>query len=128
MAKIYFTLTGTNHYHGNGFLKRGMQLALEKEPDNAYDREAIMVKLEGLGKIGYVANSAYTVIGDSQSAGRIYDKIGKCAKAKVVLVTERGTLCRLCKKSIKNKVKTESNLLFEAGKRECVTVANDFKV
>ena len=52
-----------------------MTLQLEKEPDNQYDKEAIVVKMEGLGDIGYVANSTYTVIGESMSAGRIYDKI-----------------------------------------------------
>ncbi len=59
MSKIYFTLTGTKYYLGNGFLKRGMKLELEKEPDNDYDKEAIQVKMKGLGKIGYVANSPY---------------------------------------------------------------------
>ena len=34
------------------------------------------------------------------SAGRIYDKIGKKAKAKVVLVTEHGTICSISKKSL----------------------------
>ena len=86
MSKIYFTLTGTNHYFGKEFLKKGTKIRLEKEPDNEYDKEAIKVTYEGLGKIGYVANSSYTVLGDSMSAGRIYDKIGKKAKAKVVLV------------------------------------------
>ena len=33
------------------------------------------------------------------SAGRIYDKIGKKAKAKVVLVTDHGTICSISKKS-----------------------------
>ena len=65
-----------------------------------YDKEAIKVTYEGLGKIGYVANSSYTVIGDSMSAGRIYDKIGKKAKAKVVLVTDHGTICSISKKSL----------------------------
>ena len=50
MAKIYFTLTGTRHYFGDDFLKKGMRIELEKEPDNKYDREAIMVKVKGLGK------------------------------------------------------------------------------
>ena len=68
--------------------------------DNEYDKEAIKVIYEGLGKIGYVANSSYTVLGDSMSAGRIYDKIGKKAKAKVVLVTEHGTICSISKKSL----------------------------
>ena len=100
MSKIYFTLTGTNHYFGKEFLKKGTKIRLEKEPDNEYDKEAIKVLYEGLGKIGYVANSSYTVLGDSMSAGRIYDKIGKKAKAKVVLVTDHGTICRISKKSL----------------------------
>ena len=42
------------------------------------------------------------------SAGRIYDKIGDTAKAKVVLVTEHGTICKLSKKSLlENKKKLE---------------------
>ena len=100
MTKIYFTLTGTRHYYGSDFLKSGMKIQLEKEPDNKYDPEAIQVKLKGMGKIGYVANSPYTMIGESMSAGRIYDKIGKKAKAKVVLVTDHGTICSLSKKSL----------------------------
>ena len=47
-----------------------------------------------------MANSPYTVVGDSISAGRLYDKIGKTAEAKVVLVTEMGIICKLCKKSV----------------------------
>ena len=82
MTKIYFTLTGTRHYYGSDFLKSGMKIQLEKEPDNKYDPEAIQVKLKGMGKIGYVANSPYTMIGESMSAGRIYDKIDNQANAK----------------------------------------------
>lgn len=100
MAKIYFTLTGARHYYGSDFLKSGMKIQLEKEPDNKYDPEAIQVKLKGMGKIGYVANSPYTMIGESMSAGRIYDKIDDQANAKVVMVTPNGTLCKLSKKSL----------------------------
>ena len=82
------------------FLEKGMKLYLEKEPDNKYDKEAIMVKKEGLGLIGYVANSTYTVIGESMSAGRLYDKIGKKATAKVVMLTNAGVICKICKKSL----------------------------
>ena len=71
---------------------------IKRRKGNEYDKEAIKVIYEGLGKIGYVANSSYTVLGDSMSAGRIYDKIGK--KAKVVLVTEHGTICSISKKSL----------------------------
>ena len=66
-----------------------MKVKLEKEPDNEYDKEAIQVKVKGLGKIGYVANSPFTVKGESMSAGRLYDKIGDKAKGKVVFVVDR---------------------------------------
>ena len=93
--KIWFTITGTNHYHGQDFFEKGQKVILEKEPDNKYDREAVKVTMKGIGHVGYVANSPYTVIGESYSAGRLYDKIGDKAKGKVFLVTERGVLCRL---------------------------------
>ena len=93
--KIWFTLTGTNHYLGDDFLEKGMKVRLEKEPDNKVDKEAIKVMMKGLGHIGYVANSPYTVVGESWSAGRLYDKIGDTAKGRVFLVTEKGVLCRL---------------------------------
>ena len=93
--KIWFTITGTQFRHGQDFLEKGMKVRLEKEPDNAYDQEAIKVTMKGLGHIGYVANSPKTVIGESWSAGRLYDKIGDTAKGKVFAVTPRGVLCRL---------------------------------
>ena len=93
--KIWFTITGTNHYHGHDFLEKGMKVRLEKEPDNSHDREAIKVLLDGIGHIGYVANSPWTVIGESYSAGRLYDKIGDTARGKVKIVTDRGILCTL---------------------------------
>lgn len=96
--KIWFTLTGTNHYLGSDFLEKGMKIRLEKEPDNRHDREAIKVLLDGVGHIGYVANSPWTVLGESYSAGRLYDKIGDTARGKVRVVTDRGVLCTLKRK------------------------------
>ena len=49
--------------------------------------------------LGYLASAA-TVIGESMSAGRLYDKIGDVAYAKVILVTPAGTICKICKKSL----------------------------
>ena len=100
MAKIFITLTGTKYYHGNDFLKPGMKVKLTKEPDNEYDKEAIKVSMKGIGDIGHVANSTYTVMGNSMSAGRLYDKIGDKATAKIVLVTPHGTICKVSKKSL----------------------------
>ena len=95
MKNIYFTITGTKYRFGHEFMKPGMKVKLIKEPDNEYDKEAIRVELKGLGKIGYVANSPYTVIGESKSAGRMYDLMKKKAKGKVLLVTAKGALCEL---------------------------------
>ena len=95
MDKIYFTIAGTNHYFGNDFLKPDMKVRLTKEPDNDYDKEAIKVELDGLGTIGYVANSPYTVAGESYSAGRLYDKIDDTAEGTVMYVLNGGVLCSL---------------------------------
>ena len=95
MKKKYFTITGLCHYYGSDFLKKGMRVKLIKEPDNQFDKEAIRVELKGLGKIGYVANSTHTVLGETMSAGRLYDHMDKKAKAKVLIVTSRGVICEL---------------------------------
>lgn len=95
MAEIYFTIAGTNHHHGQDFIEPKMEVKLVKEPDNDYDKEAIMVEMPGLGLIGYVANSPYTVIGESYSAGRLYDKIGDTAVGTVLYVLPNGVLCTL---------------------------------
>ncbi len=93
MDKIYFTITGTCFYHGKDFLEKGMKVKLVKEPDNPYDKEAILVKVDGLGDVGHVANSPYTVVGESYSAGRLYDKIDDTAEGTVLYVVEGGVLC-----------------------------------
>ena len=93
--KVYFTLTGTQYFHGKDFLEKDMKVSLVKDPDNDYDKEAIKVELEGLGQIGHVANSPYTVVGYSHSAGRLYDKIGDTAEGKILYVMPTGVLCTL---------------------------------
>lgn len=81
---IYFTVTGTFHNIGQSFIEPGMKVYLEKEPHNEHDKEAVVVKMEALGKIGYVANSPRTVIGECYSAGRLYDKFKDKATATVM--------------------------------------------
>lgn len=95
MADIYFTIAGTNHHHGQDFIEPKMEVNLVKEPDNDYDKEEIKVEMPGLGLIGYVANSPYTVVGESFSAGRLYDKIGDTATGTVLYVLPNGVLCAL---------------------------------
>lgn len=66
-----------------------------KEPDNKVDKEAIKVEMEGLGLVGYVANSPYTVPGESMSTGRLYDRIGDTARGVVKYVLPQGVLCEV---------------------------------
>ncbi len=93
--KIWFTIAGTNFRYGSDFMEKGMKVRLVKEPDNEYDNEAIKVMMDGFGHVGYVANSPRTVLGESWSAGRIYDKIGDTAEGKIKYVSEKGVLCTL---------------------------------
>ena len=95
MEKIYFTITGTCFYYGKDFFEKDMKVKLVKEPDNEYDNEAIRVELEGLGLVGYVANSPNTVVGESCSAGRLYDKIADTAEGTVLYNVDGGVLCHI---------------------------------
>lgn len=101
MKKFYFTITGLRFRYGSDFLKPGMKVRLVKEPENKYDREAIAVKLDGLGTIGYVANSINTVLAESCSAGRLYDKINNDAIGKVLYVLDDGVICVLTERSLR---------------------------
>jgi len=73
MSESYITITGCQHYFGSKILRVGQTLKLKKERENQHDDEAIEVQLESVGKVGYVANSTYTVARGTKSAGRIYD-------------------------------------------------------
>ena len=95
MSEIYFTIAGTNHWHGDEFIELKMEVKLVKEPDNEVDTEAIKVEMPGIGQIGYVANSPYTVIGESYGADRLYDKVGEEAYGEVMYILPKGVLCRL---------------------------------
>lgn len=95
MEKIYFTIAGTKHHYGKEFFEPKQEVKLKKEPDNEFDKEAIKVEMDGLGLVGYVANSPFTVQGESMSAGRLYDRIGEAAKGIVKYVLPQGVLCEL---------------------------------
>lgn len=95
MNKIYFTIAGTQHHFGQEYFEPKMEVKLVKEPDNEYDKEAIRVEMDGLGLVGYVANSPYTIQGESMSAGRLYDRIGDTAVGVVKYVLPKGILCEL---------------------------------
>jgi hypothetical protein len=94
---MYITITALQKMYGSKPLKLNAIVKLVKEPDNKYDKEAILVKLPGLGGIGHVANSVNTVMGECYSAGRLYEHFKKKAKGKVVAVTSKGAVCEFRK-------------------------------
>lgn len=93
MERKYFTIAGTSHHFGSDFMEPKMHVKLIKEPENEYDKEAIRVEMDGLGLVGYVANSPHTVKGESMSAGRLYDKIGDTAEGIILYVIPQGAIC-----------------------------------
>ena len=101
MKDVLITITGVNFRFGSDVFEKGMTVKLIKEPDNKYDTEAIRAEIKGLGMAGYVANSTKTVVGECLSAGRLYDKIGRKAKAKVIYVLDNAVICKVTKDSFK---------------------------
>lgn len=79
------TITGMHHYCTEEIIDRGFILRCEKEPDNEKDHEAIFCALPVIKKIGYVANNTFTVLNGTQSAGRIYDKVGDIFYVEVLM-------------------------------------------
>ena len=69
--------------------------------------EAIRAELPGLDKVGYVANSTRTVAGNCCSAGRLYDKIGDTAIAKVKYILADAVVCKVKVSPVSQPVETD---------------------
>ncbi len=91
----FVTITGLSHYFGQEAFEKEQVITLRKDTQNEHDNEAIMAELFPLGKIGYVANSPYTVIGDCMSAGRLYDKFECTCEAVIKFVLPKGIVCEV---------------------------------
>ena len=95
MKDYYITITGMNHYYDMKPFKIGKRLKCIKEPDNDYDEEAIRVVLKHIGTIGYVANSVYTVIRGTSSAGAIAHHVNKSFLVEVMFITGSRVICKV---------------------------------
>lgn len=95
MEEMYVTVTGFAKYYGKKPFEIGNLLVCVKEPSNKYDTEAIVVKLPIIGKVGYIANTPYTVAGGTISAGRIYDKVEDKFYIRVMFTTQSKIICRI---------------------------------
>ena len=92
MNNVFITITGQNHYLGSKPYKVGRIVKLVKDIDNSYDEDAIRVELPYIDTIGYVANSVNTVFAGTFSAGKLYDKIGDYAYAKIMFITHSSAI------------------------------------
>lgn len=91
----FITIVGQRHYFGMKPFKVGSTVKLVKDYENECDCEAIRVELPYIETIGYVANSSHTVFDGTNSAGRIYDKIGDFAYAKVCFITHSSVIAEV---------------------------------
>lgn len=95
MKEMFITVAGFRNYSGAAPFRIGRLVRCAKEPDNAYDKEAIRCTMPMLGTVGYVANSWGTVSGGTMSAGRVYDRVGKRFYARVLFTTGSKIICRV---------------------------------
>lgn len=91
----YITIVGQRHYFGMKPFKIGGVIKLIKDKENECDYEAIKVVLPYIDTIGYVANSGHTVFEGTNSSGRIYDKIGDFAYARVCFITHSAVIAEI---------------------------------
>ncbi len=78
------TLIIVTGYHYYNYTPEENQIVeLRKEDDNEHDKDAIAIYFNE-NKIGYVANSEYTLIDEVESASKIRKKINENSKAKIL--------------------------------------------
>ncbi|NBK97900.1 MAG: DNA-binding protein [Erysipelotrichia bacterium] len=96
---VYITITGMQHYFGIEAFKIGQKIMLEKDVENDYDSEAVRVLSESGNKLGYVANSVYTVAKGTHSAGWIGHLIEEDKRlAKVMFITGHSVIAEIVEK------------------------------
>ena len=100
---IFITITGTKYYYGMKAFEIGRIIKLVKETNNEYDQEAIRAELPFIDKVGYVANSANTVVKGTFSGGRIYDSFEKEVFAQVLFITHDSVICMLIYEDVDEK-------------------------
>lgn len=98
--EILLTLTGIDHYIDPEELEPNQEVILRKEPSNNKDKKAIAVYIKDTVKIGYVANSVYSVAKGTYSAGRLYDKVENESKAVIQVILRNSAIMVI---SIENK-------------------------
>ncbi|MBE7023221.1 MAG: hypothetical protein E7412_02010 [Ruminococcaceae bacterium] len=94
-AEILVTVTGISHYFGNEPFKNTKKVFLIKEPQNPFDKYAVSVFCENVGKCGYIANNDYTVKEGTVSARLLCGAFPEKICAEVLWVDEKFVICKL---------------------------------
>ena len=86
-----------NSFRSDVYIKDGYIVGFEGErkAENEYDAEAIQVLLPVYGKVGYIANSPYTVAKGTLSAGRAYDQVKKKFYIRVLYICTNQIICKV---------------------------------
>ncbi|MFY9613036.1 MAG: HIRAN domain-containing protein [Tissierellaceae bacterium] len=95
MSERYISIVGIDYYFGADVFSIGQKLTIKKDYDNKYDGEAIVVELDSVGKVGYVANSTHTVARGTHSAGRIYDTFEDTTSCEVLFILKDTVIAKL---------------------------------
>jgi hypothetical protein len=107
----YVTIVGFKYYYGITPFKIGKKIKCIKEPSNEHDGEAIKAVLKPVGTIGYIANSPYTVVNGTKSAGKISHKVKKKFEVEVMFITKSQIICKVVSGfKEKKKVEEETNI------------------
>ena len=102
--KKYFTLAGLTNFFGQQPFADNKYFILRKDPKNYYDSELIVAELPNYGSVGYIASHPMTRAKGTISAGRLYDKMGDTAIAKIHFLTDEFAVCSLTSKKKAKKV------------------------
>lgn len=92
---MFITITGMKYYLGMDVFRINQMIALEKDEDNCDDSEAICVRIDGGAKVGYVANSVYTKVKGTYSAGYVHRDVKEDTKAIVRFITHDSVIAEL---------------------------------
>lgn len=95
--EMYITVVGFKNYFGVEPFEIGRVLKCIKEPECAYDDEAIAVTADPMGVVGYIANSAHTKAVGTFSAGRLYEKVEDIFYVRVMFITYTKVICKVLK-------------------------------
>jgi len=95
MLEKFISIVGVSHYFGTEIFSVGQKLKLTKDYESKHDDEAIMVELESVGKVGYVANSTHTVARGTKSAGRIYDQFEETIYCEVAFIVKDTVIAKI---------------------------------